>query len=247
MRVAILLSGQTRTWRRCVESHLRLFPGIEVDFYLQAWTPASQSKLSAAYKPVVCHVEVPKEISKAKTGRMVKTVGFSLGPADHARACAMLHQWRGVHTIWEFASKGGYDAYVRLRYDLLFRDSLPRMFKSLGEAECRVPFWSNKSSGYNDHLAILGPVAAEVYCNMAAFHCERLSQPRDKKKPFHFTQNLKEMLDSAGVEVKQSAIPYLLVRPEDASIQDYDDMYAEIFERNEGSGFRRLVKRNHPD
>lgn len=247
MRIAVLLSGQTRTWRRCVASHLSLFPGHDVDFYLQAWTPAPHAELSAAYKPVVCHVEVPTEISKIKTERMVKAKGFYLGPKNHERACALLHQWRAIRTIWEFASKGNYEAFVRLRYDLLFREPLPGLLRKLGAADCRVPVWINNLNGYNDHLAVLGPVAAEVYCNMTAFHRERLGQTRDKEKPFHFTRNLKELLDSGGVEVEQVAVPYLLVRPEFAAIQDYDDMYAEIFKRDEGGGFRNLVRRNHPD
>ncbi len=243
MRVAALLSGQPRTWRRCVASHLNLFAGHDVDFYLQTWEPAPHAELSAAYRPAVCRVEAPEPIKKTVTARMVATREHATGPRDHGRARAMLWQWRGVRTAWEMAG-GHYDAYVRLRYDLLFREPFPGLLDGLGENDCRVPLWRDDENGLNDHLAVMGRRAAEAYCDMDGFLRWRLDRPR-RTYPFHFTKNLEEHLAREGVDVEERPIPYLLVRPEFAQIEGYGTMAKRIEQANESATFGALVKRNH--
>ncbi len=244
MRVAVLLSGQLRTWRRCVDSHLDLFTKHEVDFYLQTWKPAPHAELIAVYKPSACRVEVPKWIAETVTGRMLATKDVATGPRNHDRARAMLLQWRGVRAVWELAQGRDYDAWVRLRYDLLFRGPLPGLLEGLGDNDCRVPLWRDDENGLNDHLAVMGWRAAEAYCDMYGFLCDRLDKPR-RSHPFHFTRNLEEHLARSGVNVEQRAIPYLLVRPKFAHLYGYGHMAKRIFEANEASTFGALVKRNH--
>lgn len=244
MRVAVLLSGQPRTWRRCVASQLALFPDHDVDFYLQAWVPAPRAELIAAYKPVECKVQIPKRISDNIAGTMVITAKSRIGPANVARARAMLYQWRAVSTAWKMIPAQDYDIFVRLRYDLLFREPLPELLEGLGENACRIPKWRDANSGLNDHLAIMGRRAAETYCGMTGFHCDRIWKPR-RTHPFHFARNLEECLARGGVEVEVLAIPYLLVRQRFAQLKDYAEMAKRIREANEGATFGPLVIHNN--
>ncbi len=166
------------------------------------------------------------------------------GPKNHDRAVAMLSQWHGVNAAWQLV-EGHYDAIIRLRYDILFRGSISRFLVGLESNECRVPYWKDASNGINDHFAILGPDAAEIYCGgMKVFLRERLPKSR-LVYPFHFTQNLAEHLSQQSVVVNEFAIPYLLVRPEHRDIPTYGEMNKAQFEQNEGATFRRLIVRNH--
>ncbi len=244
MRVAVLLSGQPRAWRRCADSQLTLFPGHEVDFYLQAWAPAPRAELIAAYKPVKCKVQIPKRISDPVADRLILSKESKLGPGSPERARAMLSQWRAVSIAWKMIPAQDYDVFVRLRYDLLFREPLPGLLEGLGENACRLPMWRDGNSGINDHLAIMGRLAAETYCGMTGFHCARLRKPK-RTHPFHFTMNLEECLARGGVDVEELRIPYLLVRQKFARFTSYGHMAKRIREANEGSTFGPLIRNNH--
>ncbi len=244
MRIAILLAGQTRTWRRCALSHISLFPEHDVDFYLQAWVPAPRSELLASYLPCAIKIEIPKPISETVTARMMSVTAKICGPKNHSRARSMLYQWRAIQNAWTLLKDRSYDVVVRLRYDLLFQGSLSERLDSIEEDICIVPRWRDTQNGFNDHFAIMGARAADAYCNgMIDFLMDRLNASRDTH-PFHFTRNLEEHLVENHVTVIECPMPYLLVRPEDARFLKYNEMARHIEERNEGATFKSVIRRN---
>lgn len=245
MRIAIFLSGQVRTWRRCVASQKALFPGHEVDFYLQAWGPLSYEELISAYSPKEYLWEFSPIFRATIIERMLPTKDFTIGPGTPGRAKSMLSQWLGVYNSWKLAEGRQYDIFVRLRYDALFREPLPMLLEGLGLDDCSVPFWRDDQNGVNDHFAVMGLNAAKHYFGMFEFLINRTKQPRHLKTMFHFTRNLEQCLKQGGVDITEVAIPYLIIRPHFTHVSNYGEMRKGIYERNEGATFASIIRRNH--
>ena len=245
MHIAVLLGGQVRTWRRCVASQLALFPNHEVDFYLQAWEPAPQVELSSAYGARECLVEPQKLFHNKIIDRMLPTKDFPVGPGTPGRAKAMLSQYCAVRSAWRLTQDRQHDVFVRMRYDALFREPLPRLLEGLGENDCRVPFWRDDENGTNDHFAVMGPSAAKHYFGMFEFLIDRAKKPRHKNTMFHFTRTLERCLKQGNVNIKERAIPYLIVRSDFAHFEKYAEMAKRIGQKNEGATFKSIIRRNH--
>lgn len=132
MRVAVCISGQTRTWKTCLPEIVKFFKAqpVQVDFFYHTWEdcPAFQNHPS---KPVADNVALTEED--------ITTINSMLNPVSHSITPTLktlfperdLRQWASLFYSmctanqlkkdYELANGFTYDVVFKMRFDILFR------------------------------------------------------------------------------------------------------------------------------
>jgi len=150
-KIAVILLGQTRTYRYCNEVIMKLFDGYDVDYYCQFWDNDRHiDRATNLYKPV--HVKIDKNV---EFNTLIHSIDFSNRCKDRSpRAC--LNTFRMYYTfngISDILKDKKYSKVIRCRYDLMFNQKIPNKILFSNNDYIYIPSTYNWY-GLNDQFAI---------------------------------------------------------------------------------------------
>lgn len=170
-KIAICLSGQVRSWRKCYETWKLIWvniPNVEVDFFIHTWDentyPAKFGHSNPPTKVTQEEIDEIVELLKPKKIIFEKSKSFqSLQNNDALNGSPYLSQYYGVLKCarlkkeYEIENDFIYDSVVRLRFDLYLKDPIFKEdFKELKE---RVIYgthygydWDNRRFRFGDMI-----------------------------------------------------------------------------------------------
>ena len=178
MKTAVIISGQTRTFRHCWRTlHWCLFRKLpKPHFFVSVADDAAAPDMDLLRQRFE-HVHI-EYVTQPEIAPPDRELGAHSGWVWHAPVDAILKQlWalqRGYHYFRECAGDGlkGFDLIVRCRPDLWAQDIelprddgtgwVPQEGPCVGRNDCWTPWWSS-FGGVNDRMAIMGPDAAPHY------------------------------------------------------------------------------------
>ncbi len=169
MRTAVLISGQSRTFARCLASlHWNVFRKLEnPEFYVSVSDDSdakSMELLREKYPAAkVCIEYVTQPTLPEPPAIMAAHAPYAISSPIQA----ILKQLWHLSRVWKFAQENGSgDAgvFVRCRPDLHFHRFTPPRLYGIGFNDdwISTPWWGNYG-GVNDRFAVIGKNAARAY------------------------------------------------------------------------------------
>lgn len=172
-KVAVCLSGDTRSLQNCIPQLKRFFTGFEVTFFCHGWQSDFDDKhiknLGDTYSLVEDRpdfADIEKASIKAfgfkKFGNNLKVPFFSPN---------IIPMWYGVKRAFDSIAKNGFDSndfdlICRCRYDNFFLGQLSQLTAELESNEVVIDPNYNGYGGYGDQFAIGRPEAMEKYFSL---------------------------------------------------------------------------------
>jgi len=216
-RIAIILSGQMRSFERCLPTMNRhLFPHFPgADFYVSTVQDEDTHKvdlLAKSHPASRIHIEVapfqPECLTdfKARGGRVRdnwqvgqimdhEPYGSGSSPSAHL---AQYWQQRQAWRLFEKArGEKTYDVIVRCRPDLWFHGYTPPPEIPGDQSLLALTPWWGRWGGCNDRFALLGQKAARSYYNVY----DTVPELQAKGCPFHTECIYKAALEEASARV----------------------------------------------
>jgi hypothetical protein len=154
MSVAILISGQMRTAKKCYKSILKNLP--QGDFYIHT-VQDSNSEDAELFDPVRLVIEPQSEMPEKPE------YTWAIGNNCYGVQRVLKQLW-GLKRVWHFFNSHitKYDWVIRCRPDLVFTSPVEDV--KMWEKDITVPKFSN-FFGLNDRFAILNTSTAQKYFN----------------------------------------------------------------------------------
>ena len=219
-RIAVCLSGYTRTWKHCFESQQLFFGKYLTDFFLHIWEDGTdvlggnendQIALLQAYRPLgVCSQKRPDY--RAFEKKVQSTYDVQRSSAN------LMYIAHGVREAIHLAQRTEhftgikYDFIVRARYDTLFNGDFCMIEPTMKPGTLYLPDQANYHRGYNDQVAIADP--ATMYKFSELFYW------LPKSFQFEYPRNayigeivLRNYIDSLKIPVEHRPMMYRILRP----------------------------------
>lgn len=159
MKLAICLSGYTRTYKFCHKSLSQYLSNHIVDYYLQIWEEESHliDELKQIYNP--------KQIIVLKKQNFTDQYKFVFEKYLNYPCIESFDMWYGIQQCFTKLkeSYNQYDGIIRSRYDLIFDQVLP---ENINLQKILIPDLGNHHNGYNDTFAIGNPESMMKYGNL---------------------------------------------------------------------------------
>lgn len=150
-RVALLLSGLPRQWRRCLPTQLSLFRDTPVDVFFHFWNvvdDAEKGKLLDFLKPKAYAFEDPQDFSTYDTDPAFTHDLINIP----SRTASQWYSWRKVGALFE-PFKDGYRWAMRSRSDLQFVATLDDALPHLDKNKVLL-YWWNEGQLVSDLFAL---------------------------------------------------------------------------------------------
>lgn len=183
MSTAVLISGQMRSFDRCLPTqNWHVFRKLDDPYFFVSCVDDEQA--SSAYlieglypdrvfveqiaQPVL-NIPGTKTVASDNVGQSQRHHFALHAPyAVSASLLAILRQLWHLERVWQFAAgtmaeKGlSAQTYIRIRPDLWFHEVVEDMHDGLTDRKAFLPWWS-RCGGCNDRFAMMGPEAAAHY------------------------------------------------------------------------------------
>lgn len=157
-RIALLLSGLPRQWRRSLPTQLKLF-AEPIDVFFHFWDVIDyQEKVEMVdlLRPKAYCFEPPRDFSKIDSDPRVKRDSISVP----SRLLSQYYSWHQVGRLFE-PSIEQYDLGIRSRTDLQFIKSMNSIRYRFGGHDLLVPWW--ETGGLLSDIWAIGGVNAILY------------------------------------------------------------------------------------
>lgn len=220
MKTAILISGQARTFARCLPSlHWSVFRKIsEPTFFV------SVAKDQDADSVDMLRDRYPRVfIEKIEQPQLPEPPAQLADHAPYAISSpiqAILRQLWHLQRVWDFhetqsnANEDKFDCYVRCRPDLHFHRLDYHFYASpLGKTTALIPWWDNYG-GINDRFAVLGATAAAYYFRA----WDRLPALLANGCPLHPESIVCAALEDAGITIRRTLRAEFSARRKDGTL-----------------------------
>jgi hypothetical protein len=204
MKVAVCISGQLRTWRRCAPTHRAFLDGTAADVFLHAWQdetgPVAEAAAYYSAKLVVrTRQRAWNEIASTiwKRGRADK-------PGKSLPMFQAIHDLEGAVSDYE-SQHGKYEVIVRLRPDLFLDIKLSAHLSEIEPLVAIIPY--HGTQGINDQLAIGGREYFKSYARIAGN-----LEPHANKVRFSPHVVLRHQFALDGIRIRVAKLRYAILR-----------------------------------
>jgi hypothetical protein len=218
-RVAVCLSGYTRTWKHCFESQKLFFGKYQTDFFLHIWENGTdvlggndQEGLILAYNPLRFSIEKRPDYRSFE-----KKVQSSF---DAYRSSAnLMYIAHGIREAISMARQTEdftgirYDFIVRARYDTLFNGDFYMIEPTMKLGTLYFPDQANYHRGYNDQLAIADSDIMEKFSEFFYWLPQSL-QLEYQRNSYIGEIVLRRYIDSLKIPVEFRPMMYRILRPD---------------------------------
>lgn len=203
LRVAVLVSGQTRTLARTwPQWYGVIVKPYNADVYCYCTEPERAEEVRGILRPKTMTAEPDRTHPEYDWQK-------KLGPGNHS-AQALLRQWYCLMRVYGLVA-GVYDWYIRLRTDLLHVYG-PEPLDKLTPDAVYIPWFCNwgvtQFGGYNDRFAVVPARYAEPY-----FHrFEVVSEFVRQTGMLHAETLLKWSMQTQGVPIARTNVVFNTLR-----------------------------------
>ncbi len=219
-KTAILISGQARTFSRCLASqHWAVFRKLEQPhFYVSVADDSDAPSMELLRKQ---YPNAPIFIEKVNQPQLSEPPASLAAHAPYAISStvqAILRQLWHLSRVWRFAQDNGAgecDVFIRSRPDLHFHS-----FGGLGTFDLKHPSdgsfmavtpWWGSYSGVNDRFAVLGREAAKAYFTS----WDKLPEMLNDGCPLHPESIICAAMQRAGVSISPTlSAEFAALRPD---------------------------------
>lgn len=215
MKTAILISGQARTFARCLASqHWAVYRKLEQPhFYVSVADDADAQNMELLRKQ---YPNAPVFIEKLKQPDLPEPSATLAAHAPYAISSsvqAILRQLWNLSRVWRFAQQHGADecdVFIRARADLHFHSAKVEGMGCVKEAEAFTPWWGTYG-GVNDRFAVLGKEAAKAYFTA----WDKLPEMLADGCPLHPESIVCAAMQRAGITISPTlAAEFAALRPD---------------------------------
>lgn len=167
MQTAIIISGQARTFARCLASqHWNVYRKLErAHFFVSVANDADAEAMELLRKQ---YPNAPVFIERVAQPELPEPPASLAAHAPYAISSpiqAILRQLWHLSRAWKFAQENGAgdcEVFIRARPDLHFHSCNAIFAGVVGDWLARTPWWGTYG-GINDRFAVLGKEAARYY------------------------------------------------------------------------------------
>jgi len=152
-KIALLLSGLPRLWRKCLPTQLAMFTNHRVDVFCYFWDTidaAEKADLLGLLKPKDWRFAAPADFSAEDVNPLYTRDRINIP----SRMCSQYASWRGVADLFAPHAQN-YRLAVRSRSDLQFIARLDDAAAVLGVHDLLLPWW-DVGQLYSDLFAVGG-------------------------------------------------------------------------------------------
>lgn len=235
MKTAVIISGQLRTFARCLPSlKWNVFRKLNDPGFIVSCADDAQAAdaelLKQAFPKAEVHIEkvTPPALTEPPLAfadyapyAITPTKTPGIGPLQ-----GILRQHWHLSRAWKFAQEIGLhdvDVIIRCRADLHFHKfEMPEM-DDTDVLTAFTPWWGNYG-GVNDRFAVLGPIAAASYFETF----DHLPQLLEEGCPFHPESLVAASLERGCVEIKRTLAAEFAFRRLDGSFEHMMPLAQEI-------------------
>jgi hypothetical protein len=206
MKIAILLSGEPRTFRECYPSlESNILSKNECDIFLHMYDDNDTSEVLRMYSPKKIIIEnkndIVLNISKlCHTNKPIET-----------NVEGIFYQWRNINKVFNLIC-GDYDCVVKTRYDVKYTN--PLYLKTFDMNMLNVPVGGDWRGGMFDMMAFGSKNIMSHYCSLYDFiekysidgvqcHSEILNRHHNVQistNRFEYTVLLRRQFDKGYIE-----------------------------------------------
>ncbi len=171
LKIAVCISGESRTFQYCIKSFHRFFYGHDIDIYIANKSPENSSLIKQNYNPrnLLQYTDIDYTDHERKG---IETFNFLylkhnvIIPKANTNIYPM---WFGIQKSFQALNQTvpdvkNYDAICRCRFDTFFRK--PLTIESFPESNIFIDPNYNEHEGYSDQFAIGHPNAMTQYFNL---------------------------------------------------------------------------------
>ena len=139
-RIALMLSGLPRHWRRCLPTQLALFQNYAVDVFFHFWdvvNDAEKDEIVSLLKPRAYQFEAPQDFSAADDDPSLRRDSINIP----SRMFSQYYSWRGVARLIE-PHLNDYTHAMRSRSDLNFVYGVEHIVPQLKPNDILLSWWN---------------------------------------------------------------------------------------------------------
>jgi hypothetical protein len=228
VKTAVLISGQIRNAKECVDSlRAKVIGPYNADVFIDTWTPeskiidhrgnfltndASADEVLSLFKPKIAIFEdfnTSPVFDRFKDHGITNKFAYDGSYAYETRVENIFYMyykiWRCFQTIVHYENMNGfkYDAIIRMRFDLMFDDF---QVIDVQPNTIYIPEGFNHRGGYNDLLSLGSREVMEKICLL----CTKLVEYANGGIGFHPESVLRKHIENNGISVVRFPVKYRL-------------------------------------
>ncbi len=215
MKTAILISGQTRTFSRCLASqHWAVFRKLEQPhFYVSVADDADAPSMELLRKQYPNAPIFIEKVNQPQLSEPPASLALHAPYAISSSVQAILRQLWHLSRVWRFAQDNGAgecDGFIRSRPDLHFHSAKVEGLACVEPSEAFTPWWGTYS-GVNDRFAVLGKEAAKAYFTA----WDKLPEMLNDGCPLHPESIICAAMQRAGITISPTlSAEFAALRPD---------------------------------
>lgn len=227
-RVAVCLSGDTRSFKHCLPQLQRFLSGYEVTFFCHGWQSDFQDDHIKGLDNVYTCIEARPDFSDLER-TSIQAFGFKKFGNDLKvpfMSPNIFPMWHGVKRAFQSIKNNGFDAndfdlICRCRYDNYFLGLLAQLDAQPSNNELIIDPNYDGYGGYGDQFSIGRPSAMEKYCSLFDWLPQSFEQYKGNQRFFPEVIVQKYLEDECGVKVNQIDFGLRLLRNEFVGLEGH--------------------------
>ncbi len=227
-KVAVCLSGDTRSFMHCLPQLQRFLSGYDVTFFCHGWQSDFQNDHIKGLDNVYTCIEARPDFSNLERAS-IQAFGFKKFGSDLKvpfMSPNIFPMWHGVKKAFRSIENHGFDVndfdlICRCRYDNYFLGLLAQLEIMQNENELIIDPNYDGYGGYGDQFAIGRPSVMEKYCSLFDWLPESFEQYKGNQRFFPEVIVQKYLEDECGINVNQIDFGLRLLRNEFVGLEGH--------------------------
>lgn len=228
LKIAVCLSGDTRSFKHCSKQLQRFFSGYDITFFCHGWESDFENKHVEDLKNVYTCIESRPVLTELER-TSIQSFGFKKfgsGLKVPFMSPNIFPMWFGVKRAYQSIEEHGFknsdfDLICRGRYDNFFLGQLAQLQAIPNNNEIIIDPNYDGYGGYGDQFAIGSPDTMKKYCTLFDWLPKSFKQYQGDQRFFPEVIVRKYLENECEIEVKQIDFGLRLLRNEFIGLEGY--------------------------
>ncbi len=254
-KVAICLSGDTRSFKHCIPQLKRFLSGYDITFFCHGWQSDFKEDHIKDLQNVYTYIEERPDFTNLERSS-IKAFGFKIfGKTLKVPFMSpnIFPMWHGVKKAFESIEKNGFDAnefdlICRCRYDNFFLGKLAQLNELPTPEEIIIDPNYDGYGGYGDQFAIGLPDTMRKYCSLFDWLPLSFEQYAGNDRFFPEVIVRRYLEDECGLKVRKIDFGLRLLRNEFVGLEGYKiPLRSHSVSQNRNLHLSKHIQEKFPD